>query len=115
MLLHSPKKFGGTRSRPDNKLGARAISILPDLNSTFADIRIVPSVQDLAGCASAEDVANIPAPNQNGVVSFEGSGMFIPGPVLRNAIIESNSKNPFELIPIIYQTARIFDQEHNIS
>jgi hypothetical protein len=116
MLLHSPKKFGGTRSRPDNKLGARATCILPDLNSTLADIRIVvPSVQDLAGCASSEEVANIPAPNQNGVVSFKGSGMFIPGPVLRNAIIELNSKKPFELIPIIYQTARMFDQELNIS
>ena len=53
MLLHSPKNFGGTRSRPDNKVtcmigfGARGTSILPDLNSAFADIRIVvPSVQN---------------------------------------------------------------------
>jgi hypothetical protein len=109
MLLHSPKNFGGTRSRPDNKVtcmigfGARAASILPDLNSAFVDTRIVvPSVQDLAACESAEEVANIPAPNKNGVVGFEGSAIFIPGPVLRNAIIESNSKDPFELIPIIY-------------
>jgi len=120
MLLHSPKNFGGTRSRPDNKVtcmigfGARAASILPDLNSAFVDTRIVvPSVQDLAVCESAEEVANIPAPNENGVVGFEGSAIFIPGPVLRNAIIESNSKYPFELIPIIYQTARTFNQEHN--
>jgi hypothetical protein len=51
MLLHSTKNFGGTRSRPDNKVtcligfGARSACILPDLNSAFADIRIlVPSV-----------------------------------------------------------------------
>ena len=37
MLLHSPKYFGGTRSRPDNKvscmigLGARATSVFPVL------------------------------------------------------------------------------------
>jgi hypothetical protein len=61
MLLHSPKNFGGTRSCPENKVscmigfGARATSILLDLNSAFADIQIVvPSVQDLAGCESAE-------------------------------------------------------------
>jgi hypothetical protein len=120
MLLHSPKIFGGTRSRPDNKvtcmigLGAHAAAIIPDLNSAFADTRIVvPSVQDLAACESAEEVANIPEPNENGVVSFEGLAIFIPGPVLRNAIIESNSKDPFELIPIIYRIVRTFDQEHN--
>ncbi len=110
MLLHSPKNFGGTRSRPDNKvtcmigLGARSACILPDLNSAFADIRIViPSVHELAACETAEEVANIPTPDVNGAVGFEGSGIFIPGPVLRNAIIESNSKDPFELIPKIYQ------------
>ena len=120
MLLHSPKNFGGTRSRPDNKVtcmigfGARAASILPDLNSAFVDTRIVVlSVQDLAACEAAEEVANIPAPNENGVVGFKGSAIFIPGPVLRNAIIKSNLKDPFELIPIIYRIARTFDQEHN--
>ncbi len=97
MLLHSPKKFGGTRSRTAIFVtcligfGARAARILPDLNSAFMDICIiVPSVQDLAACESAEEVANIPAPNENGVVGFEGSAIFIPGPVLRNTIIESN-------------------------
>jgi hypothetical protein len=94
--------------------GARAASILPDLNSAFVDTRIVVlSVQDLAACEAAEEVANIPAPNENGVVGFKGSAIFIPGPVLRNAIIKSNLKDPFELIPIIYRIARTFDQEHN--
>ena len=117
MLFHSPINFGGTRSRPDNKvacmigLGARATCVLPVLNSAFTDIRIaVPSVHDLGGCTSTEDVANIQVPEQNGLVGFEGSAIFIPGPVFRNAIIESNSRNPFELIPIISQAARTFDQ-----
>jgi hypothetical protein len=117
MLFHSPINFGGTRSCPDNKvacmigLGARATCVPPVLNSAFTDIRIVvPSVHDLGGCTSAEDVANIPVPAQNGLVGFEGSAIFIPGPVFRNVIIESNSRNPFELIPIIYQAARTFDQ-----
>jgi hypothetical protein len=120
MLFHSPKNFGGTRSRPENKVlcmigfGARATCVLPALQSAFADVRIVvPSVHDLGGCTSAEDVANLPVPDQNGVVGLEGSAIFIPGPVFRNAIIESVSRNPFDLIPIMYQVARDFDQANN--
>ena len=117
MLFHSPKNLGGSRSRPENKVlcmigfGARATCILPVLQSAFADVRIVvPSVHQLGGCKSAEDVENIPVPNQNGVVGLEGSAIFIPGPVFRNAIIESASKNPFDLIPLMYQVGRDFDQ-----
>jgi hypothetical protein len=119
MLFHSPKNFGGTRSRSELKvscmlgLGARATPVLLDLNSAFANIQIVvPSVQDLAGCESSDEVAAILAPEENGEVGFEGSAIFIPGPILRNTIIGSNKKNPFELIPILSQAARAFDQEH---
>jgi len=64
--------------------------------SAFADFRIViPSVHELAACETAEETANVPTPDVNRAVGFEGSGIFIPGPVLRNAIIESNSKDPF--------------------
>ena len=118
MLLHSPKKIGDTRSRPDNKvswmigLGARATSIFPVLNSTLEDICVVvPSVQELSGCKSAQDVENVLALDQNGEKGFKGLAIFIPGPVLRNAILESNWRNPSELIPIIYQTAWTFDQD----
>ena len=43
MILHSPKNFGGTRSRPDNKvvcmlgLGAHATYVLIDLRTALAD------------------------------------------------------------------------------
>ena len=79
MLLHSSKKIGGTRSHPDTKvscmigLGARATSNFPVLNSTLEEIRVVvPSVQELSGCESAQDIENIPAIDQNGEKSFEG-------------------------------------------
>jgi hypothetical protein len=44
MIFHSPKNYGGTRSRPELKvscmlgLGARATPVLLDLNSAFANI-----------------------------------------------------------------------------
>ena len=40
-ILHSPKNFGGTRTRPDNKvacligLGTKATPVILDLNSAF--------------------------------------------------------------------------------
>jgi len=95
--------------------GARATVVLLDLNSAFTNIQIVvPSVQDLAGCESAEEVNNIQPPEEIGVgmIGFEGSAIFIPGPILRNAIIQSNTKKQFELIPILSRVARTFNQEH---
>ena len=84
-----------------------------DSKTAFKGIKlIVPAVHDLAKCKSAKEVTNIPAPGEDGLVGFEGSAIFIPGPILRNVIIKSNSKNPFELIPIISNTARIFDKEN---
>jgi hypothetical protein len=91
MLLHSPKNFGGTRSRPNNRFGSSSnkhpsrFKFCSHPHSYCCPVSPRP-----CRMWSAELVANIPAPNQNGVVSFEGSAMFIPGPVLRNAIIESN-------------------------
>ncbi len=89
IILHSPKNFGGTRSRPKNKVvcmlpvGPLATCVLLDLNMAFRDIQLInPSVYDLAECKSAKDVANIPAPEANGLDRFEGSAIFIPGPVL---------------------------------
>jgi hypothetical protein len=77
MILHSPKNFGGTRSRPKNKVvcmlgvGPRATCILLDLNMAFRDIQlIILSVYDLAECQSAKDVANIPAPEANSLDRF---------------------------------------------
>jgi hypothetical protein len=122
MILHSPKNLRGRRSRPKNKVvcilgvGSQGTCVLLDLKTAFKDKElIVPTVHDLAKCKSAEEVASIPASGKDGLVGFEGSAIFIPGPVLPNAIIKSNSKIPFKLIPIISNTARIFDKENESS
>ena len=119
MIMHSLKNLGGTRSRPENKvvgmlgMGSQAISVLINLNSAFADCNIVvPTVQQLAECETAQDVADIPAPTATGLIGFEGSAIFIPGPVLRNAILTANTTNPSKLIPIVSAAARAFDLAH---
>jgi hypothetical protein len=80
MIFHSPKNFGGTRLRPDNKvicmlgLGVHATYDLIDLRTAVADCQIVvPVVTDLSNCKIAKEVANIPAPDKDGLVGFEGS------------------------------------------
>ena len=98
MILHSTKNFGGTKSRPDKKvvcmlgLGAHATCVLIDLRTALADCQIVvPAVTDLSDCESAEYVANIPAPEENGLVGFESLSILIPSPVLRDAILASTT------------------------
>jgi hypothetical protein len=73
----------------------------------------VPTVQELFNCETAQDISNIPVPGEIGMVGFEGSAIFIPGPVLKNAILTSNTKHPFELIPLITKTARESDLLQN--
>jgi hypothetical protein len=52
---------------------------------------------------------SLPVPGENGMVGFKGSAFFIPGPVLRNTILISNTKDPFKLIPLMTGTSREFD------
>jgi hypothetical protein len=120
MILHSPKNLGGTRTRPDKKvscmlgLGSQAVCILVNLNTALAKCNIfVPMVQELSICVTAQDVSNIPVPGEIGMVGFVGSAIFIPGPVLRNAILTSNTKDLFELIPLITKIAGEFDLAQN--
>ncbi len=67
MILHFPKNFGGARSRPENNvmcmlgIGPWATCVLLDLDTAFRDLQlVVPSVHDLAGCNSANEVTSIP-------------------------------------------------------
>jgi hypothetical protein len=84
-----------------------------DLKSALADHRIaIPSFNELADCEMAEDVANIPSPEENGLIGFEGSSVFIPCSIIRNTILEADTTNPFELIPIVTAAAKAFDIEH---
>ena len=119
LTLHSPKNFGGTRSRPTNKvvcmigLGVQGQYVSIDLNSALANHRIaIPSCDDLANCTKAEDVAILPVPTEDSPIGFEGSSVFIPCPVIRNAILKANTTDPFELIPVVTAAAKAFDVEH---
>ena len=119
MILHSPKNFGGTRLRPDDTvvcmqgLGTYTMYVHINLRTALVDCQIVvPVVTDLFDWETANDVANIPAPKEDGLIGFESSAVFMPAPVLWNAILTSGTNKPFELIPIITDAARNFYSEH---
>jgi hypothetical protein len=65
-----------------------------------------------SACTTAQEVAAIPVPEENSIIGFEGSAIFVPAPALRNAILVSNAQNPFELIPLMLATARAFNKTH---
>ncbi len=71
----------------------------------------MPTVDELSRCKTAQEVEDIPIPATNGLVRFEGSEIFIPGPFLRDAISTSNSNDPFDLIPLMNSRARNFETE----
>lgn len=122
MMLHSPRNFGGTRTRPANKLicmlgmGPQAVCVLVDLNSALANCDIiVPTANELLACTTVQEVEAIapPARALRNANDFEGSAVFIPGPLFRNAIIASGTTNPLQLIPLITATARAFEVRVN--
>jgi len=93
MLLHSPKKIWRHKVSPRQQglvhdwsgkvscmigLGARATIVFPVLNSALEDIRVVvPSVQELSGRESAQDVENIPVIDQNGKKKVSKARQFL--------------------------------------
>jgi hypothetical protein len=83
MILHSPKNFGGTWTRPKNKvvcmsaMGTQAVSVLVDSNLALANCNIIlPTVDKLSGCKTAQEVEDIPIPATNRLIGFEGSAIF---------------------------------------
>jgi hypothetical protein len=61
---------------------------------------IVPSIEDIANCPTADDFASLPTPTTNGggFVNLEALRSFLPAPFLRNAILAKDSPSPLALI-----------------
>jgi hypothetical protein len=91
-------------------MGTQSVSVLVDLNLVLANCNIiVPTVDKLSRCETAQEVKDIPIPATNMLVGFDGSAIFIPGPFLQDAIIALNLNDPFNLIPLMNSRARDFE------
>ncbi len=90
-------------------MGTQSVSVLVNLNLALANCNIiVPTINKLSRCETAQEVEDIPIPATNGFIGFKGSATFIPGPFLLDAIITLNSNDPFNLIPLMNSRARDF-------
>lgn len=123
-IFHSPKNFGGTLLRPSHKvacltgLGRSEICVQIDLTSAVADSKLVtPSIEEFEACTTAQDVRDLPIPDiipgENEVYSYEGSNIMLPAPWLRDTIMNADTLDPFELIPIVIAAAKTYDEAHN--
>jgi hypothetical protein len=57
-------------------MGTQSVSVLVDSNLTLANFNIiVPTVNKLSGCETAQEVKDIPIPATNGLVGFKGSAI----------------------------------------
>eukprot|EP00957_Ditylum_brightwellii_P198665 15141796-Ditylum_brightwellii.AAC.1 len=90
VILHSPKNFGGMRTRPTNKvaamigLGSTAIGVLINEKVALEDCNLVtPTIDEIELCTTEIDIAALACPAQSGKVTFPGSATFIPAPWLR--------------------------------
>ena len=62
-------------------MGPQAVNVLVNLNSALANCDIiVPTVLELSGCTTAQEVKDTPAP-AGGVIGFKGFLIYIPGPI----------------------------------
>ena len=119
LVLHSFKNAGGTLLRPEKKLmclsgtGSLATVFEVDHLTLMAECNLVtPTIDELRECKTETEVAEVEAPEENGLVTYPGSASFLPAPWLADAVIAANSSNPFLLITRVNTAAKAFDLEH---
>jgi hypothetical protein len=116
-IFHSPKNFGGTLLHPSTKvacltgLGCLAICMQLDPISALADCKLVTSlIVDFEACLRAKYVRNLQVPSaepeNGGFYSYKGSNIMLPAPWLQDTILNADTKDPFELIPIVLIAAK---------
>eukprot|EP00957_Ditylum_brightwellii_P030903 2341791-Ditylum_brightwellii.AAC.1 len=105
-MFHSPKMFGGTRSRTQTKLigmigmGPSTYEIEFETSTLLARCTLrTPKAVDLKAYTNEAAIAALPTPTNRSAVTFSGCAYFIPALFLRDTIINTDSDDPLELIP----------------
>ena len=93
----------GTLAKP---LEVNHLTLMEDCNL------VTLTIDALHECTTAIEVAEVEAPNENGLITYPGSATFLPAPWLAEAVIAANSSDPFLLITIVNAAATVFDEEH---
>lgn len=73
-----------------------------ELNAQSAVVNcniVTPSIDDLEKCSDADGFSKLKAPDNDTLVTFKGSALFVPAPWLRNFILNLDLMESFEMIP----------------
>jgi hypothetical protein len=116
-IFHSPKNFRGTLLCPSKKvtcftgLGCSAICVQLDLMPAVTDCKCVtPTIVEFETCLIAQDIHDLQVPSakpeDGGFYSYKGSNIMLPAPWLQHSILNINTQDPFDLIPIVLAAAR---------
>jgi hypothetical protein len=119
-VFHSFNNAEGILLCPNNKLmclfgtGTSTIAIQVNDATCVADCPLItPTIDKIRKCSSAVEIADIAAPDKNGLVTYPGAASFLPAPWLLNTVVEASSSNPFILISKLIEAAKAFDQDHD--
>eukprot|EP00957_Ditylum_brightwellii_P139171 10607589-Ditylum_brightwellii.AAC.1 len=84
-MFHSPKIFGGTRSRTQMNLigmigmGSSTYGVEFETSTLLAQCTLrTPKAVDLKACTNAVAIAVLPTPTNRSAVTFSGCAYFIP-------------------------------------
>ena len=92
--------------RNRNSFRSKSIELTAECNL------VTPTIDALRECTTATEVAELEAPDKNGLVTYPGSASFLPAPWLADVVVAANSSDPFLLITVINAAATAFDLEH---
>ena len=93
--------------------GSLATVFEVDLLTLMAECNLVtPTIDALRECTTETKVAEVEAPEENGIVTYPGSASFLLAPWLADAVIAANSSIPFLLITTVNTAATAFDLEN---
>jgi hypothetical protein len=123
ITLHSFTNLGGSLLRPNNKVvcltgsGHAGVPLIVDDKSATAECTFkTPSVDLIIAGKTPTELEGIADPTttvQGDHEDYLGCNTFLPAPWLSNAILSSNSNDPFELILVAITAAKAFDAEHD--
>jgi hypothetical protein len=89
-----------------------------DPTSALADCKLVtPTIVSFEACLTAQDVCDLQVPSakpeNGGFYSYEDSNIMLPAPWLQDTILNTDTQDPFKLIPIVLIAAKAFNDAHN--
>jgi hypothetical protein len=81
-------------------------------NTTMSKIKVSTHTLDkLEGCVDSNAIEDLGDRNDSSDVTLNGTIFFIVAPWLSDLIMEADTSDPFELIPMVFSAAKEFDCE----